>query len=325
MANCHKSFLNFNTVIALDPTRKKQLRTSRNAVREKIRGYFREKQNGLFPKFHGQGSFMMNTIICPLDSEFDVDDGIYFLVDKQPTYSISTFHDWIYQAVDGHTKQKPIDKQTCVRVIYAGEYHLDLPIYYVIDGQSPRLAHRGKGWIESDPREFIKWFDEKADKGGQLKRIVRYLKAWSDYRHGDLPSGLIFSILAANNISLYDRDDMALYQTLLNIKKSLEWNFVCYRPTTPAYENLLQDYSETNKNYFLGQLGSFIQSAEKALDEKTSQKDACKAWQRHFGDERFPCELSKDTVDSLLQPVFSASPLTFPNRPIVPKKPGGFA
>lgn len=267
---------------------------------------------------------MMNTIIYPLDGEFDVDDGIYFLVDQKPIYSVSTFHDWIYKAVDGHTQQKPVDKQTCVRLIYAGQYHLDLPIYYVIEGQCPRLAHKGKGWIDSDPREFIKWFNQQADKDSQLKRIVRYLKAWSDYRARDLPSGLIFTILAANNISLHDRDDVALYQTLVNIKNSLDGWFVCYRPTTPKGEDLLANYSKTNKDYFLGQLGSFIESAEKALSDKTNQKDACKAWQRHFG-YRFPCDLSKDATDSLLQPAFSAAALTFPNRPIVPKKPGGFA
>ncbi|CAA9290811.1 hypothetical protein AVDCRST_MAG92-4259 [uncultured Coleofasciculus sp.] len=138
----------------------------------------------------------------------------------------------------------------------------------------------------------MQWFNNKADKDGQLKRIVRYLKAWSDYRRGELPSGLIFSILAANNISHHDRDDMAFYKTLVKIKSSLDRNFVCYRPTTPAYEDLLTGYSKTNTNYFLGQLDSFIQSAEKALDEKTMEKDACKGWQQHFGEDRFPCNLS---------------------------------
>jgi len=290
VADCHKSFLDFNTVISLNSSHKKSLRKSRNAVREKIRDYFRDKQNGFFPKFHGQGSFMMNTIIDPLDGEFDIDDGIYFKVEAEPFQSISTFHRWICEAVDGHTKQSPIDKQTCIRLVYARQYHLDLPIYYIIEGQTPYLAHKGQGWIKSDPREFIKWFNSKADTNGQLKRIVRYLKAWSDYRQGDLPSGLIFSILAANNIFFDERDDVAFYRTLLNIKSRLELNFVCYRPTTPADENLLEDYSKTNKDYFLGQLGSFIQSAEKALGEKTSQKDACKAWQRHFGEDRFPIE-----------------------------------
>jgi len=111
MANCDKLFRKFNKVITLDQTRKEQLRTSRNAVRERIRRYFREKQNGLVPKFHGQGSFMMNTIICPLDGEFDVDDGIYFKVKVKPLQTINTFHEWIREAIDEHTKQEPIDNK----------------------------------------------------------------------------------------------------------------------------------------------------------------------------------------------------------------------
>jgi len=298
MANCHKLFIEFNNLIALSPKRKKTLRTSRNAVRERIRKYFHDKQNGFVPKFHGQGSFMMNTIIEPIDGEFDIDDGIYFKVDADPSQSIDTFHRWISEALDGHTKEKSVDKHTCVRLIYARQYHLDLPIYCIIEGQNPRLAHKGKGWIESDPREFIKWFNKKADSNGQLKRVVRYLKAWSNYRKGTLPSGLVFSILAVNNISFDERDDIALYQTLLNIKNSLESSFTCYRPTIPFNENLLEKYSQTNKKYFLGQLDSFIRSSQKALDEKTNLKDACKAWQLQFSEERFPFESEEFIEDS---------------------------
>ena len=116
MANCHKLFLDFNAAIALESNCKKTLRKSRDAVREKIRNYFRDNQNGFSPKFHGQGSFMMNTIIEPLDGEFDIDDGIYFKVEVEPLQSISSFHRWICEAIDGHTKQEPIDKQTCVRL-----------------------------------------------------------------------------------------------------------------------------------------------------------------------------------------------------------------
>lgn len=308
MANCHKLFLDFNTTIALDSEHKKSLRRSRDAVRKKIRDYFQDKQNGFFPKFHGQGSFMMNTIIEPLDGEFDIDDGIYFKVEEKPSQSVNTFHRWIFEAVDGHTKQQPINKQTCIRLVYAKQYHLDLPIYYVIEGQTPYLAHKGTGWIKSDPREFIKWLNDQADDDGQLKRIIRYLKAWSDYRKGDLPSGLIFSILAANNIVFDEKDDIALYKTLCCIKNHLENDFVCERPTTPAGENLLEEYSKTNKDYFLKQLDSFIKSAEKALNDETSQKDACKAWQSHFGKDRFPSGSSGKSTDSCYsEPLLDAS------------------
>ncbi|MDZ4877950.1 MAG: hypothetical protein CLLPBCKN_007385 [Chroococcidiopsis cubana SAG 39.79] len=300
MANCHNLFLDLNSAIALSSSRKKILRASRDAVREKIRNYFRDKKNGFSPKFHGQGSFIMNTIIEPLDGEFDIDDGIYFKVEAEPNQSISTFHSWISEAVNGHTKQEPIGKQTCVRLVYARHYHLDLPIYYIIEGQTPRLAHKNKGWIESDPREFIKWFNEKASDNGQLKRIVRYLKAWSDYRKGDLPSGLIFSILATNNIIYDEYDDVSLYKTLVNIKSSLTLNFACYRPTTPVDENLLETCSNTNKGYLLTQLDSFIKSAEQALDDNTSLENACKAWQRHFGNDRFVFDSYKELTASCL-------------------------
>jgi hypothetical protein len=103
----------------------------------------------------------------------------------------------------------------------------------------------------------------------------------------------------------------------------LALSFTCYRPTTPIYEDLLQNYSQTDKDYFKNQITSLIQSAEKALDNTTSLKDACKEWQKHFG--RFPCQLVEDKADSLLSAAFAASSIAFPNRPVIPKKPGGFA
>jgi hypothetical protein len=313
MANCHQAFTEFNNSIALLSNHKNVLRRSRNAVRNKIKEYFKEKQNGLIPKFHGQGSFMMNTIIKPGNGEFDIDDGIYFKVDKQPIQSIATLHTWISNAVDGHTKQKPIDKQTCIRLVYAGQYHIDLPIYYIVEGQAPYLAHKSKGWIQSDPREFIKWFNEKSDPDGQLKRVIRYLKAWGDYKKGKFPSGLIFSILVTNNIVFDDRDDIALYQTLLNINRSLEKEFVCNRPTAPIGENLLEDYSKTKKEYFLDRLGSFIVSAEKALDDNTNQNDACKLWQRHFGQDRFTDGLLEKSINNFSSESIFASSNTVNN------------
>lgn len=335
MADCHKLFLEFNSIIELKPKYQDSLRTSRNALRERIRNYFKKKQNGFYPRFHGQGSFMMNTIINPLDGEFDIDDGIYFKVPKKPTYSPNTFHDWIYEAVDGHTDEPPKDKNTCVRVIYAGHYHIDLPIYYLVEGCCPQLAHKQDGWIPSDPREFIQWFQTKTrykglvpTSGGQLRRIVRYLKAWADYKSGTLPSGLILSILAARNIGfdVFDeRDDVALHKILVKMKNLMDTSFTCYRPTTPKNEDLLQEYSKTNKEYFKNQLNSFIESAKIALDDKTSQKDACKEWQKHFG-KRFPCHLVEEKDDELLSAAFVAPSMTFSNKPIVPSnKPGRFA
>ena len=167
-------------------------------------------------------------------------------------------------------------------------------IYHKKTNEHPKLAHKSKGWIESDPKEFKDWFASKCDDGGQLKRVVRYFKAWADELRGDMPSGLIFTILAADNVRFNERDDIAFLETMKAIKSSLDDHFECYRPTTP-HEDLLVEYSETRKNYLMDRLSSFITSGEQAL-EMVNQKDACPKWQRHFGD-RFPCELAEDSME----------------------------
>ena len=290
MANLHHVFLEFNHSIQLKPKQKNTLRTSRNAIRDKIRRHFTNISLGLNPRFHGQGSFIMNTIIEPESKEFDIDDGIYFISDTEPGYSIQTFHNWILSALEDHTSGGLTDKNTCVRVIYKASYHVDLPIYYIQSDSTPKLAHKSKGWIESDPREFISWFADQCDSYGQLRRIVRYLKVWSDCRKGTLPSGLIMSILAAENYISDARDDIALCRTLQAIHETLQESFTCFRPTTPNDEDLLASYSKTNKDYFLSTLSSFVAAAANATNDTINHKNACKKWQIYFGQDRFPFE-----------------------------------
>lgn len=296
MANLHQAFLDFNDSIQLDSNHKDSLRSSRNAVRDRIRRFFNEKGFGIQPRFHGQGSFMMNTIIEPLSKEFDIDDGVYFISDNDPEYSVHTFHNWIAAAVTGHTKEDPIDKNTCVRLTYKASYHIDLPIYHVKSNGVPRLAHKEKGWIESDPREFISWFSSKCKDNSQLRRLVRYLKAWSDFKKGELPSGLIMSILAAENYRPDARDDVSLQLTLAAIKETLKQDFKCMRPTAPANEDLLAHFSKTKQEYFLSSLNSLVNAATYSISDAVSHKDACRRWQVYFGADRFPFE-DEEVID----------------------------
>lgn len=78
MSNCHDLFIKFHDdEIYLKSDKKESLRTSRNALRDKIKKYFSEELDVKKPKFYGQGSYMMNTTVTPIDGEYDIDDGIY--------------------------------------------------------------------------------------------------------------------------------------------------------------------------------------------------------------------------------------------------------
>lgn len=200
-------------------------------------------------------------------------------------------------------------------------FHIDLPMYYSTTKKSPDLAHLKDSWITSDPIEFIDWFERKVKSGfkaeyiyesklysvqynawkesvrredAQLRRIVRYLKAWCDYRCNatgtDMPCGIILTILAAENYSSNGRDDISLRDTLINIQTALQKEFVCRRPTTPKDEDLLKTYE--HKTYFMGELSSFVDAAKQAINEG-NEKRSCGKWQSKFGN-RFSCSMARD-------------------------------
>ena len=322
MADNHEQFIEFNKTIKLDKSKKEELKKNRDALRDKITKYFKDKKpNEVKPKYSAQGSFMMNTIVNPLPNEetdddgntkklypYDLDDGVYFIDKLDNRKSESTYHNWIYDAVKDHTSKGAEKKNTCVRVLYADGHNIDLPIYFKEkeeDGEStiPQLAHKSKNYIDSDPKEFYRWFNDKAND--QLKRIVRYLKAWRDKQNKSystkLPSGLVFTILATNNYCEDERDDIAFRDTLEAIKSAIDDNYECKRPTTKKDEDLLEKYSES---HFKDRLSKLIESGNKAIDS-SNPKEGCKKWQKHLGD-RFVCsnveDTSKDSAKSYAEP-----------------------
>ena len=119
--------------ITLSSSKRNELVTGRNSLREDIRSDFSEKGRNK-PSFCMQGSFAMKTTINPIgDKEYDVDDGVYIQgysdKDMSEWPSTTTVHTWVKDAVQGYTSTNPIDKNTCVRVVFADNYHVDLPIY----------------------------------------------------------------------------------------------------------------------------------------------------------------------------------------------------
>lgn len=250
MANMNELFLKFDEKIKLTTAKSNNLKTSRDALRTDIKQWF-EDNDKKQPNFCWQGSFAMKTTINPIGiNDYDMDDGVYLngYSSEQDTWpATSTVHKWIKDATDDRTEQDTIDKNTCVRVVYADHYHIDLPIYIMKD-EIPYLAHKTNGWIESDPKAFKDWFLEKiSNNGEQLRRLVRYLKGWKDYN--DLPlKGIELTILASENFDSFEnRDDKSLKNTVSNIITKLEEDYVCNKPVIPN-ENLFEGHSETRKN-----------------------------------------------------------------------------
>jgi hypothetical protein len=337
MANCNSLFTSFNQSIKLDDSSRNVLKNTRDMIREHIKYEFSKHHSSFIPFFQTQGSFVMDTIIRPTDDDFDLDDGAYFNFRKDngaiPT--AQNVRKWVSDVIGD--KGNIIDKSTCVRIEFKKEgFHIDLPIYHADNFREPFLAHKDNGWIESGPVEFIEWFESKVEKNtlfqkaflfegsgldkeynvwltdirkkdAQLRRIVRYLKCWGDEKRGEMPAGIVMTILAADgNYIANERDDIALRDTLVNIQSYLTNNgFKCIRPTRCEGEDLFASYTKEKKEYFVNALDSFVISANQALNNP-NHKDACLKWQKHLGN-RFPCHLAKDEIEG--SKVYASAPI----------------
>lgn len=161
------------------------------------------------------------------------------------------------------------------------------------EGDIPQLAHKSKGFIESDPQAFSNWVKEKLRlanqrQSGQLLRLIRFAKAWKNFRETQnsslrLPSGFLLTILFCEEYVSADCDDTSLKRTLERIYSRLENKYECKRPTTPIDEDLLEKYS---KDSFLPELMKFRDWATEA-NTLDCEKAASEFWRKCFGD-RFP-------------------------------------
>lgn len=289
--NTHNPFHDFDKAVRLSKAKIEQLKGNRSALRSQIKNYF-ELNDWELPKFYSQGSFPLNTNLNPIaGGEYDLDDGVYIICPKSEKKDPATYHDRLMKAVGNHATSAK-DKNTCIRVIYADGHHIDLPCYWMeTERDTPQLAHKSAGFIHSDPKEFKQWVEQNIDysnSNDQLRRVIRYLKAWQDYResvNGDLrlACGFVWTILACENFRKAERDDLSFKLTVEAIQESLSNSFVCRRPTTPKGENVLAKYNEKT---ILDELKKLIEYANKAIDSKY-EEDAANCWRKIFGD-RFP-------------------------------------
>ncbi|WP_175455589.1 CBASS cGAMP synthase [Winogradskyella thalassocola] len=294
MANCNKLFLDYNNKLKLTSSKIKRMKTARENIKTKITEYFKDKSKYSFTGTWIQGSYKMDTIIRTDDDTCDMDLGVYFkMVDSEVT--AATVMDQVFKAVEDITTTTPSKKSKCIRVVYKGDFHIDIPVYHYNTNEHshPRLATRYNGWEESDPKDFYDWFNnQSSDDLPQLKRIIKYLKAWSDNKKGKFPSGLAFSIWAVSLLNINERDDIALYELLKKIRDDISYSWSLKMPVTP-FDDVCKKLTYEQKSNFKDALEAFIKDAKDAIESK-NQLAASTLWQNHLGN-RFPEGADEDT------------------------------
>lgn len=277
MANCNDLFLDFHEAIKLTEGKKDFLRTSRNAIRDKIKKYFSDNKLASPEGFRGQGSYAINTVVNPLNGEYDIDDGVYFSFgnDKAVWPKPDEVRKWIVSALKNQTDKEPINKKNCVRIIYANEYHVDLPVYSLLNNDPYLAVVTPNDWQISDPQKYIEWFNNHTiQQGEQLRRIVRYLKACRDYKKqiSELPSSIILTTLVALQFCSSVNDDASFTKTISNISSNL--NLTGFHIVNPVNsEEVLSDrVSQNEKDNLLALVNDIVRDSRIALNTDDKRK-----------------------------------------------------
>ncbi|MHC4122652.1 MAG: cyclic GMP-AMP synthase DncV-like nucleotidyltransferase [Planctomycetota bacterium] len=288
MADCNNLFQKFLSEISLKPDQRKNLQKGRDAIKERIENYFSDELKVKKPEFYLQGSYALKTMVSPLGKEdYDLDDGVYLqhTDDDISTPTPETVSSWIVEAVKNHTKKTPENKKNCVRVVYAENYHIDLPVYRMIKGKIHLGTLEGNQWVPSDAKEFNKWFYDRLLKAEQMRSCIKYLKAWKDFSGCDLKGIHITVLVGLKHVPINDRDDKSLTETVGKIIEYLNDNKAIYNPIDEK-EDLIEDWASTKLDATIKALGELQEKATKALSEDDKEQ-ASKSWRMIFAD-RFP-------------------------------------
>ena len=279
------------------------LQTHWNALAAHLKKQLYEKHDYVISTWL-QGSYKYGTLIKPVHAgeEYDVDVGVYFQwsddVDIEPTPK--QLRDWAQQEMVSYgnicTDVRNIDeppKERCCRAIYERQFHIDTPIYHLNpDTDKRRLACLSDKWEGSDPKAIYKWFKDAVgpDDREQLRRLIRYLKAWAAVSFDDAadsrPSSILLTVLTTEAYKeiwgqrlLGIADDDALVAIIKKIHDRLYDDKAVPNPVDGQED--LNRLSDAGWEGFLPRLEGLRDICERA-DEAEDEATAALTWSEAF-------------------------------------------
>lgn len=246
MANIQKQLVAFHEAIKLNNLDENaNLREKRDVLLEKLRANLAKDfadRGAKAPtfQFRNQGSYAMSTGVKPVEDDYDIDVALFFNL-RASDHNPVDVKKWVETALRGHKVQM---REPCVTVWYQrqGEaiYHVDFAVYSAPemspDGKArlargfPGSAATRKIWEPAEPLRLVDLVNDRfqGTDRDQFRRVVRYLKRWSDVRFSSrgegAPVGIGLTIAAYHGFQASrGYGYVADYDDLAAIRKLVEW------------------------------------------------------------------------------------------------------
>lgn len=349
--DCNKEMIGYHAnEVTLPKTEQDEMRGRRDNGRTRLKNGLIKAGHPLPKESSSQGSYAMRTMVQDDQCDYDIDDGVYFEKDDlkaaNGTYlAAQDARKRIRSALkDERLAYDAIVKTNCVRQKYPAGYHIDIPVYRIIrstdlcGNKVVEYEHAsGEEWVKSDARAVTRWYNnaigQELNTGqtdySQTRRVTKLTKKLARSRTAwkkKTTSGICISKLVVDHIvTVAGRDDDALRDTWKAIKAKLDFTIQIDHPVLQGKK--LAEWNDDGVRFFHNCLIDALKELEVLDEEGCTREKALKAWDKVFNTSYFCNQLSSNQVaaKSLLQPATTAMGLAFPNKPVIPNKPSGFA
>ena len=227
-----------------------------------------------------------------------------------------------------------------MRVYYDAGYHVDVPVYRKMKTKDPwtdedktHYELASSDWKESDPAEVTRWFrDENIRQspdtinGRQLRRLTRLCKAFARSRESwrsRIATGFMITTLIVKECYRADiqREDKALYDTMVAMRDRLNWNLEIMHPIN-AGENLTKDSNEGRTKFLRDKLNWAIGELRVLFDSQCTGSQALEAWGKVFNTTYFG-DSSDDSAGEMRSEILIRNGEKTATRNPVDKRGGG--
>ena len=321
MKNCHEDIIAYHDQdVTLPQKDRTEMQERRDINRRRLKSGLKHNDEPTPTKCRSQGSYSMRTMIQQPNKDYDIDDGIYFDKEKLKgprggDNSASDTKEMVRKALhDASFKRPPEKLKNCVRVYYREGYHVDMPVYRQITetniwGEEETYYELAStDWERSDPLAVTDWFlaankDQSPDteNGGQLRRVVRLLKAFARSRtswQDRIATGFMITKLV---VEKYRADatyeDKALYNTMVAIRDRLNFDLEIEHPTVEG-EMLTKGPSDSRTRFLLERLDWAIDKLALLLDWDCTREQALKKWDQVFNTTFFIDRLADNEAET---------------------------
>ena len=261
-----------------------------------VTSYLKNNLHG-YQRMEPQGSLALRTIIKPVKEYDEFDADVQVVMNPNPKWEPKDYLQELYNTLkENKTYADKVEIKTrCVRIKYAGNYHMDLV---------PRITENGHHYIFNrienekeitDGDGYREWFNAKNRiTGGNLKRVVRLLKFHRNHRRTYSAASILLTTLVGETIRETDEGTEAVRtnaDTLVTVLTRMDAYLQRHaympeirNPVLAQEDPLTRHWDQRKYANFRKRVNAHAKIARDALKEKSPEK-AIAEWQKLFGDD----------------------------------------